>query len=566
MYNLHREIARFLFPRLNCRRFLYDESYRAGVYSLVAEGVGGFVLFDGTVADCAGTVAALRTAERERPAAGLGGYSERPLLFAADCEHGLTMRFEGATEFPSAWALGSAAEPALTRQVARAIAREMLAAGLDWNFAPVLDANTNPANPIINLRAFGEIPERVAEHGIAYMQGLADEGVISCGKHFPGHGDTAVDSHIGLPVLPFGMARLNETELVPFRQAIEAGIPAIMSAHLALPALDPSGDPASLSQPILAGLLRGDLGFRGVIVTDALDMGAIVERHGAGEGAVRAFLAGNDVLEIPDDPFAALQGLHQAVDAGRISAQRIEESSRRLDALLEWRAQRREGECVPERSGALAGKWREEHQALALKAARAALKVSTSTATAAVTISPTVAIHATPATITPGAAAVCLIVRDDTARGAAGHLRELFAESCPATAFTVFEVETTAPAGERNRIAEELAAALAERSDAGGTGNVAGSSDGAMVATDSEHSHLQPPLLILALMVRPRGGAGSVGLGEENDRLMTIIRQAAPVLMNFGNPYLLRDLDFPLRIDAFSSSAPSLRAALDVLL
>lgn len=508
MNDLQREIARFLFPRLNCRQFLQDSLYRGSIQALVDEGVGGFVLFEGTVAECADAIADLREME-----------GERRLLLAADCEHGLTMRFEGATEFPSAWAMGAAGDPDLTQRIARAIAHEMRLVGLDWNFAPVLDANTNPENPIINLRAFGEVPERVAEHGIAYMNGMAEGGIISCGKHFPGHGDTAVDSHIGLPLLPYGVDRLQRTELVPFRQAIQAGIPAIMSAHLALPVLDSSGDPTSLSAPILSGLLRDELGFQGVIVTDALDMGAIVKAHGSDEAAVRAFLAGNDVLEIPDDPFAALEGLRQALGEGKISDGRVKEGSARLDALLQWR------KTQPALD--LSANWRDEHEALALEVARAGVKVSRESGTIS-------GRHSDNSSDKGYENFVCLILRDETAAPAAERLRGLLNTSYRGT---FFEVESNVAAGDRARIAQELIAALEE-------GN---------------------PRLILALMIRPRGGAGSVGIGEENDGLVGILRNKTDVLMNFGNPYLFRDLSVALRIDAFSSSAPSIIAALEAL-
>lgn len=515
VYDPQREIACFLFPRLNCRPFLQDDSYRKEIIALAGRGVGGFVLFEGSMEECAEAAAQVRAAAR------------RPLLLAADCEYGLAMRFTGATEFPSAWGLGETGDPALTREVGRAIALEMRLAGLDWNFAPVLDANTNPANPIINLRAFGESPERVAEHGIAYLRGLADGGILSCGKHFPGHGDTSVDSHIGLPVLERDASRLAAVELLPFRRAIDAGIPALMSAHLSVPAFDPSGDPASLSEPILSGLLRGELGFRGVLVTDALDMGAIAGKYGSAEASVRAFLTGNDVLEIPADPVAALEGLERAVREGRISAERIAESGRRLDALHRWRAEQPPAE--------LPDHWQERHDALALKAARAAIRV---------TVKDSAEIGSAPrANGIDRGETLCVIVRDETAAAAAERLRGMISAR-GGTGF--FEVESGASAAERERLAGRLSAALGEMKERDGGQN-------------------RSATLLLALMIRPRGGAGTVGAGLENDALARILRTETSVLLNFGNPYLFSDFDVPVRVDAFSSSFSSLRGALDAL-
>lgn len=517
VYDPQREIARFLFPRLNCRSFLQDNSYRREIIALADRGVGGFVLFEGSVEECAAAAAQVRAAAR------------RPLLLAADCEYGLAMRFDGATEFPSAWGLGEAGDPALTREVGRAIALEMRLAGLDWNFAPVLDANTNPANPIINLRAFGETPERVAEHGIAYMRGLADGGILSCGKHFPGHGDTSVDSHIGLPVLERDASRLAAVELLPFRRAIDAGIPALMSAHLSVPAFDPSGDPASLSGPILSGLLRGELGFRGVLVTDALDMGAIAGKYGSGEACVRAFLAGNDVLEIPADPVAALDGLERAVREGRIPAEQIAESGRRLDVLLNRRAEQPLLQLPDD--------WKKRHEALAVKAARAAIRVTVKNAGKVGT--------AGPENESDPEETLCVILRDETAAAAAGRLRELIAARGRAR---FFEVESGASPAERERLAGELSAALGE-----------------MKERDSGGGQNKRRRLILALMIRPRGGAGTVGAELENDGPARILRTETSVLLNFGNPYLFSAFDVPIRVDAFSSSLPSMRSALDAL-
>ncbi|MGE3801798.1 MAG: glycoside hydrolase family 3 N-terminal domain-containing protein, partial [Candidatus Kapaibacterium sp.] len=239
MNNGHSSISRHLFPRLNTLAFLLNGAYREDILSLVEQGVGGFVLFEGSVDDCAETISLLR---RETP---------HQLLFAADCEYGLTMRFRRGIAYPSMMGLGEGNDLATTEEVARAIAMEMAAIGLDWNFAPVLDVNSNPANPIINIRSFGESPEIVAEHGAAYIRGMQSGGIIACGKHFPGHGDTTVDSHIDLPCLERSREGLERLELLPFRRAIDEGVLTIMSGHIAVPSLDSGKPPASLSPSIL---------------------------------------------------------------------------------------------------------------------------------------------------------------------------------------------------------------------------------------------------------------------------------------------------------------------------
>jgi beta-glucosidase-like glycosyl hydrolase len=214
--------------------------------------------------------------------------------------------------------------------IGRAAALEGRAAGMHLDFAPVADVNNNPANPIINPRAFGEDPLAVGRLVTAFVRGLREHGMLSTLKHFPGHGDTEIDSHIGLPVIRADYARLDSIELVPFRAGIAAGADVVMSAHIAFPGLTGSDDPATLSPDVLTGLLRDSLGFRGIVVTDALVMGAIVAKYGAGEAAVRAFLAGSDLLLMPADPDSAMVAMLAAVESGRVTAERLDRSVRRM--------------------------------------------------------------------------------------------------------------------------------------------------------------------------------------------------------------------------------------------
>lgn len=254
-----------------------------------------------------------------------------PLIVTADFERGASMRVDGTTVFPHAMAFGAAGDPALTRYEGEITAREARALGVHWVFYPVADVNSNPDNPIINIRSFGENPESVAAHVRAFIEGAhGNTRVLTTAKHFPGHGDTSVDTHLNLATITADRAHLDAVELAPFRAAIAAGVDSIMTAHIAVPALAPAEVPATLSPAILTNLLRKELGFRGLVVTDALEMGGIAKGYDAGDAAVRALEAGADALIMTPDPEAALKALLDAVSRGRISRKRIDESVERI--------------------------------------------------------------------------------------------------------------------------------------------------------------------------------------------------------------------------------------------
>src|SRR3984885_9976338 len=257
--------------------------------------------------------------------------SKLPLLVGADFERGAAMRLDEGTSFPTAMALAAAGNPADAHTMGRVTALEARAVGIQWIYAPDADVNNNPGNPIINTRSFGEDPARVAEYVTAFVRGVEENGGLATAKHFPGHGDTASDSHIDLPVIRADRERLENLELVPFRAAIAAGAGSIMTGHLAVPALEPdTNTPATLSHNILTGVLRDELHFQGLVVTDAMDMGGITVRYAPGEAAVRAVLAGADALLMPPVPDAAFEGLQNAVHSGRISIERLDASVRRI--------------------------------------------------------------------------------------------------------------------------------------------------------------------------------------------------------------------------------------------
>jgi len=286
-------------------------------------GVGGVILLGGSAGELA-----LRSRQLQE-------YAPIPLLIAADIEEGVGQRFAGATSFPPPMAMGAIACENLDQAQYYALkkgaitAQEALAIGINWILAPVVDVNNNPQNPVINVRAFADTPETVSQLACQFIRGTQDYPVLTTAKHFPGHGDTAIDSHLNLPILSHSRSRLAQVEFPPFQAAMAAGVDAVMTAHLLIPSLDEQF-PATLSEKVLTQVLRQELGFEGLIVTDALIMGAIANRYGATEAPVKAVEAGADILLMPVNPETTIQAICEAVTAGRISRDRILASVERI--------------------------------------------------------------------------------------------------------------------------------------------------------------------------------------------------------------------------------------------
>jgi beta-N-acetylhexosaminidase len=254
-----------------------------------------------------------------------------PLLIASDLEAGTALRLTGGTTFPSNMGIGATGRDGDAYAMGRITALEGRAVGIHLALAPVADVNSNPANPIINTRSFGADPRAVARFVSAEIHGLQEHGMLATAKHFPGHGDVEIDSHLALPLLNVPWSRLDTVELVPFRSAIKSGVAAVMSAHMALPAVDPgTPTPATLVPSILTGVLRDSLHFAGAIVTDALNMGGLLAGYGAGEAGVLAFLAGADILLQPADPAVLIDAMTAALQQGRFTQARLERSVRRV--------------------------------------------------------------------------------------------------------------------------------------------------------------------------------------------------------------------------------------------
>ena len=259
--------------------------------------------------------------------------SDLPLIFAADFERGVSMRLNGTTVFPHAMAFGAAGKLEDAEGFGRITALESRAIGVHWNFFPDADVNSNPANPIINTRSFGEDPQQVSDLVAAYIRGAHAGGMLVTAKHFPGHGDTATDSHLGVAQVTGDRVRLESVELPPFRRAIEAGVDSIMVAHVTVPALEPDPNRVATTSPaVVADLLKKQLGFKGVVVTDALDMAGLTRLYvnDIGREAVDAFKAGNDMLLIPPDLDASYNAMVKAVRGGEIPMQRLDESVRKV--------------------------------------------------------------------------------------------------------------------------------------------------------------------------------------------------------------------------------------------
>jgi beta-N-acetylhexosaminidase len=337
--SLDEKLGQLVMPAADSTYTSSDSDAFDGLRRLIEQRhVGGFIMFGGRE-PAAGTLfsPATTTAVLGDPLSAastlnrLQRLSKVPLLNAGDFEFGVGMRIKGATSFPLAMAFGATGDPALAEAAARATAEEMRSLGLHMNFAPVADINNNPRNPVINTRSFGQDPVRVGEFVAAAVRGLEGGGVLATLKHFPGHGDTDVDTHLGLATIAHDRAHLDAFELIPFRAGERAGASAVMTGHLEVPDVESRQElPASLSHAVITGLLRTDLHFQRMVVTDSLSMDAVAKMLPPGDVAAGAIAAGSDLVLDPPDPDAAIEGLRAAVADGRLTITRLDESVRRV--------------------------------------------------------------------------------------------------------------------------------------------------------------------------------------------------------------------------------------------
>ena len=331
MSDLREKIAQLIVPRLDGNRLL-EEDYLKQITALVDAGIGGFILFGGKIPEILDSIRRLQDR------------AKTPLLITSDIERGLGQQIAGGTRFPNQWAIAEAIDRDdpddlnLLHQMLTAVREECVAAGIHAVFSPVADVNVNPDNPIICTRSFVEEPEKVSWFVTEYVKGLqrgfsadhrpqaTDHFLLACAKHFPGHGDTAVDSHTSLPVINADIERLERVELPPFKAAIDAGVAMIMIGHLKVPALEPEPIPATFSKRIVTHLLKERMGFKGLVVTDALDMGALKSICDEGEAAIRCLEAGCDILLHPSEPLKMLDAIVRAVEVGRLSYESVDEA------------------------------------------------------------------------------------------------------------------------------------------------------------------------------------------------------------------------------------------------
>jgi beta-N-acetylhexosaminidase len=345
--SVEEKVGQLVHVGINARFANQDSEYFQDLKKNVVEDkIGGIILFGAPIYETTHLVNRMQE------------NAKIPLLISLDAETGIGMRFFDAANFPWNMAVAATGNPEYARKIGVVTAREARALGIQHVYNPVLDVNNNAANPVINVRSYGEDPEDVARFGVASVEGIQSQGVLATAKHFPGHGDTNIDSHRGLPIIDVSRNRLDTLELVPFKKAIDAGVGSIMVAHIGLPQIDPTEIkplkqairvdaeegaeivtekatvPATLSPEVQTEILRKQMGFKGLIVTDAMSMSGLTLYVSQEEAGVRAFLAGSDVLEKPADTGAMLRGLAAAAKSGRISAERLDESVRKL---LAWK-------------------------------------------------------------------------------------------------------------------------------------------------------------------------------------------------------------------------------------
>lgn len=297
-----------------------DEAHINGVRNIVVnEKIGGLILMQD---DAAREINLVNEFQKK---------SKIPLMIGMDAEWGLFQRIAAAHKFPWAMTLGAIQDKSLISQMSAKIAEDAKRMGINWDFAPVVDVNTNPNNPIIGNRSFGSEVPNVISSALAYSNGLQNNNILAAIKHFPGHGDTDQDSHLDLPVISHSLKRLNEIEIAPFKALMDKGIGGVMVAHLYVPALEKTkGIPASISKNIITGILKNQLGYKGLIITDALNMGAVANKFKAGELDAMAFAAGNDIMLFSQDVSTGKKLIQQALDKGEISQDRVEESVKKI--------------------------------------------------------------------------------------------------------------------------------------------------------------------------------------------------------------------------------------------
>lgn len=517
------KVGQLLVPRAYTHYMSSDSrEYRRLIRYVDTLKVGGLVYFRGDVSEMA------------LLANDLQARADIPLLISADFEWGTAMRMRRGTLFPVAMALGATRDPVLAFKKGKAIAREARAVGVHQNFGPVADINTNPQNPVINVRSFGEDTELVKKLAKAYMDGLHEGGVISTAKHFPGHGDTDIDSHLDLPLLMFDIIRLNEIELAPFRYIIDHGLMSIMSAHVAVPVLgEDDRRPATLSHNIMTTLLRNEMGFDGLIVTDALEMRSITRNYTPDEAALMAVEAGADMILLSPDIDLARNSLLEAVRSGRISEERIDRSVRRILLMKYWTGLHEQRFVdVPGYRSIVAN---EEHRHLAREIARKSMTLVRNEN------------DLLPLRTGEEKSILAVIIADREEQRVAVTRPNATSPTEPAGEYFIRQLQA--------RYENVDAVLLDPRSNRT-------EFDSLLVKAS------QADVVVGAAYVRARSSQGEIAIPDEmREALIAVSESATPfVLISFGDPYFIKNVpDVDAYLCAYSSAEASVEAAAETL-
>ncbi|MDR0928054.1 MAG: hypothetical protein LBO69_09880 [Ignavibacteria bacterium] len=489
--------AQCVFPRLDVEQYRSDDAYRTNINDLVHIGCGGFCIFNGSVESVKQTTDELQM------------FAETPLLFCSDFENGLQMRLEDGTSFPHSMALQYA--ETYTKQVAQAIAKEAKDIGVYWNLAPVCDINSNPKNPVINIRSFGENKDIVSKHIRQYIDGTQAECVVGCAKHFPGHGDTATDSHTSFPVLLKMVEELEESDIVPFVAAIEQGVKSIMLGHLVVPSLD-ERLPMSLS-PSAVSYVRNRLNYNGVILTDGLDMHSITDAYSSSEIAEMAIKAGNDVLLIPPEPMDVIATLERLLAADEDLVKQVVFSVERIYKLKQF------AKLIPQFAKPSAKvKLFSEHLQLALRVAVAATRAE--------------------------------------GKGIAGATAGMLPDDEPYAAFSIVQKSDDIQAA--SRFFTMLAGAT--ENDCNYAYLDENISDDEL--SDMVSGVADATFVIFALFYRGRGYSQSLASAEQINRIIARLSDGREaIVIFFGDPYISNEIATNTKILTYSDSFASLAAA-----
>lgn len=492
--------ARCVMPRLNTDYYYEQEDYKKIIHKLLEYGVSGFCIFGGEVNHVRNMIAELRA------------IAEQPLIFSADMEFGLPMRFNGGTGFPHAMALGRTADPTKSGIAAKFIAKEAKLLGIDWNFAPVCDINSNPKNPIINIRSFGEDDKTVSEHSVYYMRATQSEKVIACAKHFPGHGDTEIDSHLDLPTLEKSGEDF-QTELKPFINNIKNGVKSIMIGHLWVKALDKEKIPATLSYKVITELLKNTLGFNGLVISDALEMKSISNTYRSAEATIKFFEAGGDIALMPENPFEAIEELSKELTRNSGLKEHLESSYRKLKKEMDF-----VGAFNPPNIDDTFQEHFQEHERIALELARDSIELKVKN-------------NVIPILSGTQYAGFAFLQKED--------------DFAPASMFFNFMQQALENDCDFAYINEDIEKEDLEQLRLG--------------IEDAD-------LVLFAVFHRSRSYLGDIGTSEKISAIMKKIAMGKPIVtVYFGNPYLSNEIVSDTSILTYSNSLASLAAATMVL-